>query len=62
MYLMVGVASVTEAIPPHALRFIVHESLNGSVIVDSATVFNYTAAYSLTAEQVISSHRGVKTS
>ena len=33
-------------------RFIVHESLKSSVVKGSATVFNFTDAYSLTAEQV----------
>ena len=33
-------------------RFIVHESLESSVVKGSATVFNFTDVYSLTVEQV----------
>jgi endonuclease/exonuclease/phosphatase family metal-dependent hydrolase len=32
-------------------RFIIHEALNSSVVKGSATVFNFTEAYSLTAQQ-----------
>ena len=33
-------------------RFIVHTALNGSVLENSATVFNFTKEYSLNATQV----------